>query len=459
MATKNPRIIGMKIEQFRDLFSKDNEIFMRRARLIPTNKVGDEMALTSCFLSAIRLIDPFRRQVFGAIGLPVSGTIHLFTEIEFKEFDSLRIDGLIIIEKAGKVADAAFLEMKNDNNELDPAQLESYLGIAKHFAVPRVITVSNQFVSHPSQCPVSVKVPKAVELYHLSWSFILTVAHLLLLDNDVNIDDSTQADLMREVVDYFEFEKSGVRGFNQMKKGWRTTVENVTSSATLRQTDPDLSEAVESWIQEENDMALILSRELGLLVQTGEKKFKNDYSARLKAEIKNVIDRKRLRSRYKVHGAASDIDVEADFGKRTLSMSVSLDAPQDKQLRGQIGWLKQQLKRCAAKSDSIWNKLESELSIDIHVKYGGTERVRPTDAELETTIEAHRGKTLRAFSVVQVKDLGKSFSSPRKYVEAAEQMFLDYYQAIVQNLRKWEPPAPPIQGRVTDGIGDSDELD
>lgn len=193
----------------------------------------------------------------------------------------------------------------------------------------------------------------------------------------------------------------------------------------------------------------ILRRELGLLVQTGEKKFQNDYSACLKAEIKNLIDRKRLRLRYRVLGAASDIDVEADFGKRTLSTSVCLDAPQDKQLRGQIGWLKQQLKRCVAKSDSIWNKLESELSIDIHVKYGGKERVRPTDAELETMIEAHKGKTLRAFSVVQVKDFGKSFSSPRKYVEVAEEMFLDYHHAIVQNLRKWEPPAPPIQRRVT----------
>lgn len=450
MTSKNTKILGKSVDEFHEHFSRENGIFARRARLIPTHKVGDEMALTSCLLAAIRIVDPFRRQVFGTVGLPVSGTVHFFTEVEFKQFDAQRIDGMIVIEKAGKVADAAFMEVKNDNCNLDGMQLESYFEIAKAYGVPRVITVSNQFVSSPSQCPVSVKIPKGIELFHLSWSYIITVARLLLLDNDVNIDDRTQSDVMREVLDYLEFDKSGVRGFNQMKKGWRSTVENITAAATLRQNDSDLNEAVESWIQEENDMALILSRELGLLVHTGEKRFRTDYTARLKEEVKNLIDGKKLRSKYRVQGAASDIFVEADFGKRTLSMSVSLDAPQDKQLRGQIGWLRNQLKRCATKSDPLWGKIESELGLDVNVKYGGVERIRPTDDDFTTIIEAHKGKTIKSFAIVQVKDLGKSFSSPRKYVEIAEEMFLDYYQTIVQHLKKWEPPAPPMQSRTFD---------
>lgn len=457
MAKRNGNIMGASITAFQEQFSPDGGVFKRRARLIPTNKIGDEMALTSCFLSAIRMIQQFRRQIFGAIGMLTSGTNYLYTEVEFREFNAQRIDGLIIVEKAGKVADAAFLEMKNDNNELDAAQLHSYLEIAKHFGIPRVVTVSNQFVSNPQQCPVPVKVPKGVALFHLSWSFILTVAHLLLIDNDVNIEDPTQADLMQEIVSYLEYEKSGIRGFNQMKAGWRTTVDHVTAGATLRQSDRDLMEAAESWVQEENDMALILSRELGLLVQTGEKKFRSDYSARVTAEAKNLIDQKRLRSRFRVQGAASDIEVEADFGKRTLSMSVVLDAPQDQKLRGQIGWLKRQLTRCESKSEALWPNVKSELSVDIQVKYGGTERILPIDSEFDAVIENHRGKSFSRFSIVQVRDLGKSFSSPRKYVEVAEQMFLDYYQAIVQNLKRWEPPAPPIQGRQTERIDVADE--
>lgn len=450
MAAKNNRILGSTVEQFVEHFTPENGVFMRSARLIPTAKIGDEMALTSSFLAAMRIIDPFRKQIFSAVNLPVSGSVHYFTEVEFKSHGSQRVDGMILIEKAGKIADAAFLEMKNDNNELDSKQLKSYFEIAKQISIPKVITVSNQFVSHPQQSPVSVKVPKGLDLYHLSWSYILTVAHLLLLDNDVNIDNPAQAEVMREVIDYFDFPKSGIRGFNQMKPGWKSTTELITASATIRQGDADLVEAVESWIQEENDMALILSRELGLFVRTGEKRFRNDYSARVSAESKNLVSKKRLRSRYKVQGAASDIDVEADFGKRTLSMIVTLDAPQDKQLRGQVGWLKQQLKRCAAKSDSVWKRIENELSIDVQVKYGGTERTRATESDFDSLIEAHKGKSFKSFSIVQVKDFGKSFSSPKKYVEVAEEMFLDFYQGVVQNLKKWEPPAPPMQLRGAD---------
>ena len=413
------------------------------------------MALTSAFLSSLGIIKDFRKQIFPTVGLPVSGTLHCFTEVGFKEFDNLRIDGLIVVEKAGKVADAAFLEMKNGSQDLEPNQLECYFDVAKKVGVPRLVTVSNQFVSHPSQSPVNVKPPKAVEQYHLSWSYILTVAQLLLQDNDTNIDDETQRSVMYELVEYFQLNKSGISGFNQMKKGWKTTAEKITAGSTLRPKDPDLREAIESWIQEEKDMALLLSRELGLLVQTGEKRFRNDYTARVEAEAKYIVDKKRLGSRFKVDGAASDITVEADFGKRTLSMSIELDAPQNKQLRGQLGWLYQQLKRCAKKSESTWNKIADEISIDAHIKYGGTERIRANEENRERFVEEYKGKALKGYSIVHVKDLGKNFSNQKKYVQTAEEMLLEFYEAVVQHLKNWEPPAPQMDKR---SISEDNEL-
>lgn len=454
MSAKREKIVGKPLPEFAKLFSHENGVFLHPARLIPMYKLGDEMALTSAFLSSLGIIKEFRKQIFGAVGLPVSGTLHCFTEIGFKEFENLRLDGLIVVEKAGKVVDAAFLEMKNGNDELQAKQLESYFEIAKKVGVPRLITVSNQFVSHPSQSPVNVKPPKAVEQYHLSWSYILTIAQLLLQDNDENIEDETQRIVMNEVVEYFQLPKSGINGFNQMKKGWKATVENITAGSTLRQKDPELIEAIESWIQEEKDMALVLSRELGLLVQTGEKRFRNDYTARVAAEAKNIVDKRRLRSKFKVDGAASDIEVEADFGKRTLSMAIELDAPQDRQLRGQIGWLNQQLKRCAKKSEMTWQKIANEISIDVHIKYGGTERIKASEEDRERLIENNKGKSLKGYSIVQVKDLGKNFSNQKKYVQTAEEMLLNFYEAVVQHLKNWEPPAPQMEQRST---GEVDE--
>ena len=54
------KIIGTTKHDF-DACIKNGSITLRRARLIPVAKPGDEVALTSVILSAIKLIDEFRR--------------------------------------------------------------------------------------------------------------------------------------------------------------------------------------------------------------------------------------------------------------------------------------------------------------------------------------------------------------------------------------------------------------
>ena len=49
------KLVGLKKEEF-DFFLNSNQIQVQPARLIPALKTGDEMALTSIFLSAIRLV-------------------------------------------------------------------------------------------------------------------------------------------------------------------------------------------------------------------------------------------------------------------------------------------------------------------------------------------------------------------------------------------------------------------
>ena len=43
---------------------------------------------------------------------------------------------------------------------------------------------SNEFVSDSKESPVQkIKTPKKFQLYHFSWTYLLTVAHILLFDN------------------------------------------------------------------------------------------------------------------------------------------------------------------------------------------------------------------------------------------------------------------------------------
>ena len=47
----------------------------------------------------------------------------------------------------GVIVDAAFFEMKNKNNGIDKAQIESYIEISKKLKVTKLVTISNEFVS------------------------------------------------------------------------------------------------------------------------------------------------------------------------------------------------------------------------------------------------------------------------------------------------------------------------
>ena len=53
-------------------------------------------------------------------------------------------------------------------------------------------------------------------------------------------------------------------------------------------------------------------------------------------------------------------------------------------------------------------------------------------------------KEIKELRIVQVKDLGKRFSASKKFVEIMEGMLLDFYEGIIQHLKKWEKPAPKI---------------
>ena len=49
-----------------------------------------------------------------------------------------------------------------------------------------------------------------------------------------------------------------------MKPSWTDVSHKVNTGASLKVNDDDVDEAVSSWLEEERDMALILSKKLGL---------------------------------------------------------------------------------------------------------------------------------------------------------------------------------------------------
>jgi len=265
---KLTKLIGCKFEDF-NIFKNSGQITYKESRLIPSLKTGDEGALTSIFLSSLKLIREYRNSIFKEVKLSKVGKFYYFTEVTFTEIDkNSRIDGLIIVVSKGEIKDAIVFEMKNRNNSVDKEQVERYINLCKKIGVSKMATISNEFVSDSSLSPVNAKAPKNFNLFHFSWTYLMTKGQLLLFKNEANIKDEDQVEIMKEVLYYFDSKESGISGYQIMKKGWKETIDNISNRIPLKISDNFIEEAVESWHEEEKDMALLLSRKLGVLVKS-----------------------------------------------------------------------------------------------------------------------------------------------------------------------------------------------
>ena len=449
MDTPIKKIVGLKKSDFDNSIKSPGGIRLRRARLIPLTKPGDEMTLTSIFLASLKLVQEFKQHLFKELKLQNGGRVYVYTEVAFPEFKESRIDGLILVVKAGVIKDAAILEMKNKNNLLEQEQVERYIQIARALKIPKLITISNQFVSALTQSPLKLKPLKSVQVFHMSWSYIMTLAHVLLFKNETNIRDEDQVKIMEEIVAYLESSVSGVSGVTQMRAGWDELTKNIHAGSHIKISDPLVNEAVLSWHQQERDMALMLSRKVGVFVKSGQKKFKSDLAGRLTSDCKKLVDSKCLDSTLVVKNAVSDVQVKGHFEKKSVEMSVNIFIPSDKTVKGQIGWMKRQIENCRKKysgsglSADIDSLINSELKIDINIKHSKN-KIRVPFNSFDSVLDEINKKELNGFSVVLVRDFRRNFGSRKNFVVTLETMLLDFYRGFVEHLVNWKQPSPKV---------------
>ena len=435
---KFSKLIGLKYEDFL-AYQESGQIITQEARLIPLLKTGDEGALTSIFLTAIKLVREYRDSIFKETKLSRSGKAYYLTEVVFNDTDAnSRIDGLIIIVSKGIIKDAIVFEMKNKNNSVDKEQVEKYIDLCKKIGVTKMATVSNEFVSDSTQSPVKAKAPKSFSLYHFSWTYLMTKGQLLLFKNDANIKDEDQVEIMREVLHYFDSPTSGVKGYHIMKPGWKETVEKITNRIPLKVSDSFVEEAVESWHEEEKDMALLLSRKLGTLVKSSSRSKDS-----VKNDIRKIVKDQELLGNLSIKNSVSDIKVRVDFEVKTVSMSVKVTPPLNKGTTARITWISKQLEAAKRKNESVFQSIEKDILIEANIKHA-REHIRIPLNGFETLIQDSKGKEIQTFNIVLLSKFNAGFGSNKKFIALIEKMVLDYYAGIVQYLANWNQPAPKL---------------
>ncbi|MFT6244495.1 MAG: hypothetical protein ACJASM_002619 [Salibacteraceae bacterium] len=433
--TKLSKIVGLKKEDF-DAYIEAKQIKIQKARLIPVLKTGDEGALTSIFLSTVKLVKEFRDTIFKELKLSRSGKAYYYTEAEFPDYCKDRVDGLIIIVTKGVITDAAFFEMKSKNSTIELPQIEKYVALAKALKITKLVTVSNEFVSDPSHSPINLKVHKGFIMTHFSWTYLITMGQLLLFKNDTNIEDEDQVEIMREALYYFDNPLSGTSGYTQMKKGWKELADHVHSQTPCKESDECVQEAVLSWCEEEKDLSLMMSRKLGVFVKSTTRTKDST-----KADLKKLVKENYITSTISIKNAVSDIKIKAEFERRTVAMTIKIDPKMDVGSAARITWLVKQLENAKKKSETVFNKLEDKIWIEANIKFA-QENLKVKLTELDTLAEISKGKEIQGFHIIVISSFGANFASVKKFIELLEQLILDYYEGIVQHMSNWTKPAP-----------------
>ena len=224
-----------------------------------------------------------------------------------------------------------------------------------------------------------------------------------------------------------------------MKPGWKDVAKSITSGRIPKKNDTSTDDAIISWQQEEKDMALQLSQKLGILVRTTNRQ---DSKTRWESDFKSLSTKKILLSKLKVENAVSPVEILAHFERRTISMSIQVEAP-DKTIRGQIGWLKKQIESCENKNSELYNKLKEKIHFEPLLKYRNLYPVTKID-KIDDVIDDLKGKEITGFSIIYINHLGVKFENQKKFVEIIEEMLIDYFSGIVQYITNPPKKSPQI---------------
>ena len=237
-----------------------------------------------------------------------------------------------------------------------------------------------------------------------------------------------------------------------MNSEWRTLVLGIRDGQQFKRNSPEIENTVTSWHQEERDVCLILSRRIGeqVSIRGMSRKHRAEPARRLRDACDALISSNELHSSFSVPNAASDLEVTADLQRRTISCSMKLNSPLDKQ-RGsaRINWLRKQLR--------------DVHSDNIQVRAFWPGRAITTQAPLsEVKVDSKclenesPGMAPTGFEVIMIRDIAGRFSGRRTFIEDLENMIPEFYEEVGQYLRPWAPPPPSIDKEDPIEEGDAD---
>ncbi|WP_327364600.1 MULTISPECIES: TerD family protein [unclassified Streptomyces] len=413
----------------------------RPARLFPVPTVKSdkerEVRATSVLLSVMAQVPEFGRRLTAAFGAP-AGRMQTFTEVSLPHGETpRRPDGVIRVERAGKLW-TALVETKTNGNPLKAEQVQQYMDIAARRGYEAVITLSND-VALEGTAMVDVKIDgrrkHKVSLWHLSWAEVAHQAQMLIRHEGVG--NAAHAWLLQELLEYLRHEQSGCHGFQNMGAAW-VPVRKGIEDETLALDDARAVEVVESWERLIRQVCLRLGGELGqkaLPVQRVRRG--SDPQARRSAAAQKLCRDGRLCAELRIDGTSSVIAVTADLRTGKVRTTVDVPAPEG-------SYPLTTVKRLV--------RLLAEAPADLHVETlveggngprGTLERLRPEPGDLLPK----GGAPLSGFRLSLIKGMGNTRGNTESgFIRSVDEAVDRFYQGVVAHLGPVEARAGSRRG-------------
>ena len=427
------------------------------SRLFPvladTSKEGRTLSI---FLACLENVHEFGRAMMSSLDqrLGVRAKVETYTEVGLRKTipgAKHRPDGLIVIS-TGKSTWTALVEAKVGAAELTNEQIEAYLNLAKLNGIDAVITLSNQFTSLPTHHPLSVSgvLTRKVGLFHWSWGYVITQAHVLKETGDVA--DREQLLLLTELQRFLLHPSSGVKEFDQMPAAWSELCSKVAAGASPAAKALETQEVVGAWHQALERVTSVLSRQLNDHVEVQMSRAEaSDPALRIKGSLEGLVREACLTNQLVVPDAAAPIQICADLRKRAVSFQMRLKAPTDRQsTKARVSWLLRQLAQAEPR--------------DVHIRLSWPGRAAPTQfplADLRATPElatqGRDGMSVLSFDVLLVRDLGGRFAQRKLFVSELIKAAAEFYNNVGGYLTAWQAKPPKITGAKVEPASVSDE--
>ncbi|MFE0173520.1 TerD family protein [Streptomyces sp. NPDC059002] len=353
----------------------------RAARLFPLSSLKSdrdrEVRATSILLSVMAQVPEFGRRLTAAFGAP-AGRMETFTEVVLPNGDHpRRPDGIIRVERAGKLW-TALVETKTNGNPLKAEQVQDYLDIAVRRGYEAVITLSNDVALDGSPlvpARTDARRKNKVALWHLSWADVTHQAQMLIHHEGVR--QEPHAWLLQELLHYLQHENSGCHGFQNMGADW-VCVRNGIDDETLVPGDPRAVRVVESWERLIRQVCLRLGGELGAKVVPVQRAGRGaDPQSRRAALAKVLCEDGRLHAEIRIDGAPGTLHLTADLRLSRLRTSIEVPAP------GQgypLTWVKRLMRQLADAPADL--HVQTLMRGEVPGPRGTLDKLRPEPADL-----------------------------------------------------------------------------